>query len=184
MSGGVRGSGFEGRGSRFGALCSRSDVGCWRPCFSYTANSWRSAQLRRVKPSSQKGPESYGTSMEILWNSYGLPMVHQARSTRPTRWQPAINTLKLRSREACPPALRKHRPYSDAGCPTLDRNRQRQQRLARARALPAADRAPVRPQSLPRSLPLCPHCGWAALFLVRSVPPLRLQPAPALADSS
>ena len=31
--------------------------------------------------------------------------------------------------------------------------------------------------------PVCPHCGWATLILVRVVPPLRLKPAP-VADTS
>ena len=64
-------------------------------------------------------------------------------------------------------------------------NRQRQQRLARARALLAPGQpAPPPPEPQPRSLPICPHCGWAALFLVRVVPPLRLRPVPHLTDSS
>jgi hypothetical protein len=64
-------------------------------------------------------------------------------------------------------------------------NRRRQQRLARARALLAPGQpAPPPPAPQPRSLPVCPHCGWAALFLVRVVPPLRLRPVPPLTDSS
>ena len=31
--------------------------------------------------------------------------------------------------------------------------------------------------------PKCPHCGWAALFLVRVIPPVRRQ-APTVLDSS
>jgi len=78
-----------------------------------------------------------------------------------------------------PPRFVKIRHYG------LLTNRQREQRLARARALlPADPAAPGRPRPRPRSLPLCPHCGWAALLLVRIVPPLRLQPAPPLTDSS
>jgi hypothetical protein len=78
-----------------------------------------------------------------------------------------------------PPRFVKIRHYG------LLTNRQRQQRLERARALlspsPTAPAAPVPKLS---SLPICPHCGWAALFLVRVVSPLRLRPAPALTDSS
>jgi Putative transposase/Transposase zinc-binding domain len=77
-----------------------------------------------------------------------------------------------------PPRFVKIRHYG------LLANRQRPQRLARARALLSAEPAPVQPQPQPRSLPVCPHCGWAALFLVRVVPPLRFAPAPALTDSS
>jgi hypothetical protein len=77
-----------------------------------------------------------------------------------------------------PPRFVKIRHYG------LLANRQRQQRLARARVLLSAEPAPVQPQPQPRSLPVCPHCGWAALFLVRVVPPLRFAPAPALTDSS
>ena len=76
-----------------------------------------------------------------------------------------------------PPRFVKIRHYG------LLANRGRQERLQRARALlgvpePAAPAAPT------RSLPKCPHCGWAALFLVRVVPPLRRQPAPAVIDTS
>jgi hypothetical protein len=64
-------------------------------------------------------------------------------------------------------------------------NRGRQQRLERARALlsPGQPTAPA-PAPTPRTLPVCPHCGWAALFLVRVVPPQRFQSPPALEDSS
>jgi hypothetical protein len=67
-------------------------------------------------------------------------------------------------------------------------NRRRQQRLQRARALLRATQVvPAAPAPTPpptRGLPVCPHCGWAALLLVRVVPPLRCQPPPALTDSS
>lgn len=66
-------------------------------------------------------------------------------------------------------------------------NRGRQPRLARARALLAPGQAPPPPPApRPRSLPVCPHCGWAALFLVRKVPPQRFQAisAPPVTDSS
>jgi hypothetical protein len=61
----------------------------------------------------------------------------------------------------------------------------RQQRLERARAWlgPGQPTAPA-PAPTPRTLPVCPHCGWAALFLVRVVPPQRFQSPPARADSS
>jgi len=64
-------------------------------------------------------------------------------------------------------------------------NRGRQPRLERARALlnPGQPPAPA-PAPTPRSLPVCPHCGWAALFLVQVVPPQRFQSPPALKDSS
>jgi hypothetical protein len=62
-------------------------------------------------------------------------------------------------------------------------NRQRQERLKRARALlGTAEITPMAPK--PRSPPCCPHCGWAALILVRVVPPLRWQPPPAVIDTS
>ena len=78
-----------------------------------------------------------------------------------------------------PPRFVKIRHYG------LLTNRQRQQRLERARALLAPGQpAPPAPGPAPSSLPVCPHCGWAALFLVRVVPPLRLRPAPPLTDSS
>jgi len=61
----------------------------------------------------------------------------------------------------------------------------RQQRLERARALlgPGQPTAPAPAPTL-RTLPVCPHCGWAALFLVRVVPPQRFQSPPARMDSS
>ena len=62
-------------------------------------------------------------------------------------------------------------------------NRGRQPRLRRARAL-LGSAAPEAPKPGPRSLPVCPHCGWAALFLVRVVPPVRFKSAPPMADTS
>ena len=78
-----------------------------------------------------------------------------------------------------PPRFVKIRHYG------LLANRGRQQRLERARALlnPDPPTAPA-PAPTPRSLPICPHCGWAALFLVQVVPPQRFQPPPARTDSS
>jgi len=61
-------------------------------------------------------------------------------------------------------------------------NRGRQERLQRTRALLGAE-APAAAAAQPRSLPRCPHCGWAALILVRVLPPLRRQ-SPAVIDTS
>ena len=67
-------------------------------------------------------------------------------------------------------------------------NRARHWRLERARALLGAPppginvAAPVATKE--RTLPRCPHCGWAALFLVRVVPPLRFQAVPPITDTS
>jgi hypothetical protein len=80
-----------------------------------------------------------------------------------------------------PPRFVKIRHYG------LLANRGRQPRLARARALVAPGQvlAPP-PAAKPRTLPVCPHCGWAALFLVREVPPQRFQSVsiPPVTDSS
>jgi hypothetical protein len=62
-------------------------------------------------------------------------------------------------------------------------NRGRQTRLRSARALLGTG-VPEAPEPEPRSLPRCPHCGWAALFLVRVVPPMRFKAGPAIADTS
>jgi hypothetical protein len=75
-----------------------------------------------------------------------------------------------------PPRFVKIRHYG------LLANRGRQQRLQQARALLGVQQRPA-PAKPPRSLPRCPHCGWAALFLVRVIAPLRRQP-PAVIDSS
>ena len=78
-----------------------------------------------------------------------------------------------------PPRFVKIRHYG------LLANRGRQQRLERARALLSPGQpTPPAPAPTPRTLPVCPHCGWAALFLVRVVPPQRFQSPPALEDSS
>ena len=78
-----------------------------------------------------------------------------------------------------PPRFVKIRHYG------LLANRGRQERLRHARALltPALLTAPA-PAPPPRCLAVCPHCGWAALLLVRVVPPLRYQPPPPVTDSS
>ena len=78
-----------------------------------------------------------------------------------------------------PPRFVKIRHYG------LLANRGRQQRLERARALLSPNQ-PTAPAPAPtvRTLPVCPHCGWAALFLVRVVPPQRFQPPPPRMDSS
>jgi hypothetical protein len=75
-----------------------------------------------------------------------------------------------------PPRFVKIRHYG------LLANRGRQQRLQRARALLGVQ-PPAAPATPAGSLPRCPFCGWAALILVRIVPPLRRQP-PAVIDTS
>jgi len=77
-----------------------------------------------------------------------------------------------------PPRFVKIRHYG------LLANRGRQERLGRARALLGVTEMPAPIAAAPRSLPKCPHCGWAALFLVCVVPPLRRQPVPAVTDTS
>ncbi|HEV2209328.1 MAG TPA: hypothetical protein VG167_11170 [Verrucomicrobiae bacterium] len=43
----------------------------------------------------------------------------------------------------------------------------------------------LRPEQMVQSrLPICPHCGWAALVLVRVIPPQRFGPGLALTDTS
>jgi len=83
-----------------------------------------------------------------------------------------------------PPRFVKIRHYG------LLANRGRQVRLQEARALLQAQSPTGQP--LPElkptplispTLPVCPHCGWAALVLVRIVAPLRLASPPTL-DSS
>ena len=83
-----------------------------------------------------------------------------------------------------PPRFVKIRHYG------LLANRDRQVRLQAARALlqaqsPAGQPLPeLKPTPLiSPTLPVCPHCGWAALVLVRVVPPLRRAGPPA-PDSS
>jgi hypothetical protein len=44
--------------------------------------------------------------------------------------------------------------------------------------------APEAPKPAARPLPVCPRCGWAALFLVLVVPPMRFKSAPPKADMS
>jgi hypothetical protein len=71
-------------------------------------------------------------------------------------------------------------------------NRGRCQRLAQARALlglTSAEPQTSTPQPgqapEPTPWPRCPHCGWAALILVRVIPPQRWQgPPPAITDTS
>jgi hypothetical protein len=81
-----------------------------------------------------------------------------------------------------PPRFVKIRHYG------LLANRGRRERLERARALlhvePTAATDATADRPLLPTLPRCPHCGWAALFLVRVVPPLRFKPPPAVSDSS
>ncbi|HEY5909297.1 MAG TPA: IS91 family transposase [Verrucomicrobiae bacterium] len=62
-------------------------------------------------------------------------------------------------------------------------NRGRAERLAKARALLGVSPPPPKaPQE--RTLPRCPRCGWAALFLVEVIPPLRWQSPPVPTDTS
>ena len=83
-----------------------------------------------------------------------------------------------------PPRFVKIRHYG------LLANRGRQARLQAARALLQAQSPTGQPLPEPKptplispTLPVCPHCGWAALVLVRIVAPLRLASPPTL-DSS
>ncbi len=79
-----------------------------------------------------------------------------------------------------PPRFVKIRHYG------LLANRDRQKRLQRARALLETQPAAVDPLPplnatrlpTPPSLPICPHCGRAALLLIRVVPPVRFYPVP------
>lgn len=81
-----------------------------------------------------------------------------------------------------PPKFVKIRHYG------LLANRGRRERLVQARALlkvPTPELTSGQNEApTARPLPLCPHCGWAALFLVRVVRPTRLKPLPPLTDSS
>lgn len=89
------------------------------------------------------------------------------------RLEEFIRRLRL---HLLPPRFVKIRHYG------LLANRGRQARLLRARALLGVQQpgAPVAPE---RTLPECPHCGWAALILVRVIPALRRQ-APPVIDTS
>jgi hypothetical protein len=89
---------------------------------------------------------------------------------------PLDEFIRRLRRHLLPPRFVKIRHYG------LLANRGRQQRLPQARALLGASEAPAPPAPV-RAVPKCPHCGWAALILVRVVPPLRRQP-PALIDTS
>jgi hypothetical protein len=62
-------------------------------------------------------------------------------------------------------------------------NRERQERLRRARVLLGISEAPPLIPPM-RALPKCPHCGCGLLILVRVLPPLRYQPPPAKIDTS
>jgi hypothetical protein len=87
-----------------------------------------------------------------------------------------------------PPRFVKIRHYG------LLANRGRQERLQQARhllacepaAIPAQVPPPLQPDPTPavRSLPICPHCGRAALVLLRVVPPRRFKPAVPPTDTS
>lgn len=80
-----------------------------------------------------------------------------------------------------PPKFVKIRHYG------LLANRGRRQRLERVRALlkvPTLEASDHTDASTARSLPRCPHCGWAALFLVRVLKPSRLKALPPRTDTS
>ena len=56
---------------------------------------WKSeppSRLLRSNPGSRKRPELYGSCMELLWNVYGIPLVHQASPARAAGWQHGSNT--------------------------------------------------------------------------------------------
>jgi hypothetical protein len=81
-----------------------------------------------------------------------------------------------------PPKFVKIRHYG------LLANRGRRQRLQQARVLLKVTISPeavasARP-SAARSLPRCPHCGWAALFLIRVLTPTPRKTLPPRADTS
>jgi len=70
-------------------------------------------------------------------------------------------------------------------------NRGREGRLQAARTLlgvagPVSEPLPPLPKSppAPAKLPVCPHCGEAALILVRVVPPMRFRPVVPVTDTS
>jgi len=75
-----------------------------------------------------------------------------------------------------PPRFVKIRHYG------LLANRGRADRLRRVRALLGVP-APATPLVPERTLPKCLHCGWAALILVRVIPPLRRRPPPVIDTS-
>lgn len=77
-----------------------------------------------------------------------------------------------------PPKFVKIRHYG------LLANRGRRQRLEQSRALLSVTTTQDAKPSAARSLPRCPHCGWAALFLVRVFTPPRLKTLPPRTDSS
>jgi hypothetical protein len=89
------------------------------------------------------------------------------------RLEEFIRRLRL---HLLPPRFVKIRHYG------LLANRGRQDRLWRVRTLLRVPE-PAAPVGPARSLPKCPHCGWAALILVRVLPPLRWQPPPVIDTS-
>lgn len=76
-----------------------------------------------------------------------------------------------------PPHFVKIRHYGLLG------NRGRGERLAHARALLGIAEPPPKAPEL-RTLPKCPSCGRAALFLVAVIPPARFRPPPTPNDTS
>ena len=96
-------------------------------------------------------------------------------------WVEFIRRLCL---HVLPPRFVKIRHYG------LLANRGRQQRLECARTLLGQSTPTVEglselgPPRLSEKLPICPYCGWAALVLVRVIPPQRFGPGLALTDTS
>jgi hypothetical protein len=89
------------------------------------------------------------------------------------RLEEFIRRLRL---HLLPPRFVKIRHYG------LLANRGRRERLQQVRVLLGV-REPAA-QAMPKAgVPKCPRCGWAALILVRVIPPLRRQP-PAVIDTS
>jgi hypothetical protein len=88
-------------------------------------------------------------------------------------WEEFIRRLRL---HLLPPRFVKIRHYG------LLANHKRRERLQQVRALLGVKELTT-PVVAQRTLPKCPHCGWAALILIRVIPPLRRQP-PAVIDTS
>src|ERR1035438_1344211 len=53
----------------------------------YTKKSGPLSRTRRTTKTSCKTAQSYGNPMEFLWNTYGIPLVQQARNARATGCQ-------------------------------------------------------------------------------------------------
>ena len=89
------------------------------------------------------------------------------------RLEEFIRRLRL---HLLPPRFVKIRHYGLLG------NRGRQARLRRVRALLGVQELATVVVA-ERTLPKCPHCGWAALILVGVIPPLRWQTSPVIDTS-